>query len=253
MDLGLEGRSAIVTGGSRGIGRHAAETLAREGCDVGVCARGEEGVEEAVARLEAEGVTAFGRALDVADGPALEAWVRDAADALGGLDVVVPNVSALGGGEGEEAWRRSFEVDLMHTVRTVETALPYLEESDAASIVVVSTGAAREVGAFEGPYATIKAALVRYAKGLSVELAPRGVRVNVVSPGTIYVEDGTWARAEREDPEFFEKAVGWNPMGRMGRPEEVARSIAFLASPVSSFTSGTNLLVDGALTRAVQL
>jgi NAD(P)-dependent dehydrogenase (short-subunit alcohol dehydrogenase family) len=253
MELGLDGKSAIVTGGTRGIGRATAEVLAAEGCGVGVCARSEEDVGATVERLEGEGVAAFGRALDVADAEALERWVRDAADALGGLDVVVPNVSALGGGEGEGAWRRSFEVDIMHTVRTVETALPSLREGEGGAIVVVSTGAAREVGAFEGPYATVKAALVRYAKGLSVELAPEGVRVNAVSPGTIYAEDGTWARAEREDPEFFEEAVGWNPMGRMGTPEEVARAVAFLASPAASFVSGTNLLVDGALTRAVQL
>lgn len=107
MDLGLGGRVAIVTGGSRGIGWHTARVLAGEGCRVGICARGAEGVEDAVSRLESKGATAFGRALDVADGPALEAWVRDAADALGGLDILVANVSALGAGEGEEAWRRS--------------------------------------------------------------------------------------------------------------------------------------------------
>ncbi|MDX1624228.1 MAG: SDR family NAD(P)-dependent oxidoreductase [Gemmatimonadota bacterium] len=252
MDLGLEGRKAIVTGGSRGIGWHTAEALADEGCDVGICARGEEGVSDAVARLEEKGVTAFGRALDVADGAALRRWVRDAAEALGGLDVVVPNVSSLGSGEGEEAWQRSLEVDLLHTVRAVEAALPFLEDSDAAAIVIVSSVAAREAGAFEGSYGPIKAALVRYAKGRAVELASEGVRVNAISPGTIYVEDGFWGGVERENPEFFEKAVGWNPMGRMGTPEEVARAIAFLASPAASFVSGTNLLVDGALTRGVQ-
>lgn len=253
MDLGLEGRKAIVTGGSRGIGWHTARVLAGEGCDVGICARGEEGVEEAVAQLESEGVTAFGRALDVADAPALEAWVRDAEDALGGLDVVVPNVSALGGGEGEQGWKRSFEVDLMHTVRTVETALPFLDKSDAGAVVIVSSVSAREAGAFEGPYGTLKAALVRYATGLAAELAPDGVRVNVVSPGTIYIEDGFWGQVEQDDPEFFEEALQWNPTGRMGTPEEVARAIAFLASPASSFTSGTNLLVDGSISRGVQL
>lgn len=252
MDLGLEGRKAIVTGGSRGIGRHTAELLADEGCDVGICARDEREVEAAVARLEAKGVRAFGRALDVADGKALGAWVRDAATALGGLDIVVANVSSLGAGEGDEAWRTAFEVDLMHTVRAVEAALPFLEESGAGAIVAVSSVAGRETGPFEGPYPVVKAALVRYVAGLAAQLASKGVRANAVSPGTIFFEDGFWGRMRRESPEFYEMGLSRNPMGRMGTPEEVARAIAFLASPASSFTTGTNLLVDGALTQGVQ-
>lgn len=253
MELGLDGKVAIVTGGSRGIGWHTAQVLAEEGCRVGICARGAEGVEDAVAHLESKGATASGRALDVADGPALQAWVRDTAETLGGLDIVVANVSSLGAGEGEEAWRWAFEVDLMHTVRTVETAQPFLERSDGGSIVIVSTVGAREAGPFPAAYCSVKAALIRYAKGLALDLAPRGIRVNVASPGTIYMEGGFWHRAERENPEFFEGALGQNPLGRMGTPEEVARAIAFLASPVSSFTTGTNLLIDGIITRGVQL
>ena len=252
MDLQLDGRKAIVTGGTGGIGRATVEVLADEGCDVGICARGAEGVEETVAGLEDRGVRAFGRALDVAEKDALEAWVEDAADALGGLDVVVANVSALGSGEGEEGWRRAVDVDLMHTVRTVEAARPHLGDSEDAAVVIVSSVSARHPFS-AGAYGTVKAALNHYGKGLAVELAPDGIRVNVLSPGTIYVEDGYWGDMERQDPETFEQMLGANPMGRMGKPEEVARSVAFLASPASSFTSGTNLLVDGALTPGVQM
>lgn len=252
MDLNLDGRSAIITGASSGIGRHAAEAFAREGCDVGICARGEEGVRKTVQRLEALGVKAFGRALDVADREDLERWVTDAAEALGGLDIVVANVSALGSGQGEEAWRRAVDVDLMHTVRTVEAALPHLRDSDAASIVIVSTVSARQARGAR-PYGTLKAALNHYGKGLAVQHASEGIRANVLSPGTIYVEDGFWGEVERKDPEAFEEALKHNPTGRMGKPEEVARSIVFLASPASSFTSGTNLLVDGAITPGVQM
>lgn len=252
MDLGLEGLKAIVTGGSRGIGWHAARVLADEGCAVGICARGEADVDAAVERLEAAGARAFGRPVDVADKAALEAWVRDAADALGGIDIVVANVSALGGAEGEAGWRLSFDVDVMHTVRAVEAALPFLEDSDAGSIVIVSSVAATETGPFEGPYGAVKAALIRYAKGVSSQVASEGIRVNAISPGTIHFEDGVWGQMERENPEFFQAALAWNPMGRMGTPEEVARSIAFLASPASSFTTGANLVVDGGLTRGVQ-
>jgi len=252
MDLELSGKHAIVTGGSRGIGRSTAEALAREGCDVGICGRDEKGVKDTVAALEALGVRAFGRSLDVADGDALKAWVDDAAGAFGGLDIVIANVSALGSGEGEEAWRRAVDVDLMHTVRMVEAARPYLKQSDAASIVIVSSVAARRPLS-AAPYGAIKSALNHYGKGLAIELASEGIRANVISPGTIYVEDGFWGNIERENPAMFQGTVKRNPLGRMGTPEEVARSIVFLASPASSFTTGTNLLVDGALTPGVQM
>jgi 3-oxoacyl-[acyl-carrier protein] reductase len=252
MDLGLEGRIAIITGGTAGIGRAVADVLAAEGCSIGLCARSEDGVEETVESLREAGVSAFGRALDVADAAALSDWVESAAEALGGLDLVVANVSALGSGEGEEQWRRAVDVDLMHTVRVVEAGMPYLEDSDAPSVVIVSSVSAREARS-GAAYGSVKAALNHYGHGLAVELAPRGIRVNVVSPGTIYVEDGFWGRVRRRDPDHFERMRSMNPMGRMGRPEEVARAVAFLASPAGSFVSGTNLLVDGALTTAVPM
>jgi 3-oxoacyl-[acyl-carrier protein] reductase len=252
MDLHLKGRTALITGGSRGIGWSTAEAFAHEGCNVAVCSRDEEHVQEAVARLQAMSVTAFGRSLDVGEAEALRAWVDDAAEALGGIDIVVANVSALGSGEGEEQWRRAIDVDLMHTVRLVEAAKPHLKESDAGSIVIVSSVSARRpYGA--SPYGSIKSALNHYGKGLAVELAKEGIRANVISPGTIYIEDGFWGNIERNDPPMFEGALKSNPMGRMGTPEEVARSIVFLASPASSFTTGTNLLVDGAITPGVQM
>jgi NAD(P)-dependent dehydrogenase (short-subunit alcohol dehydrogenase family) len=252
MDLQLKGLSAIITGGSRGIGRAAAEALAHEGCNVGICGRDEKSVTEAVEALDALGVQAFGRSVDVVDGAALRAWVDNAAKAFGGLDIVVANVSALGSGEGEQAWRRAVDIDLMHTVHTVQAALPYLKESDAASIVIVSSVSARRpLGA--APYGTIKSALNHYGKGLAVQYASDGIRANVISPGTIYIEDGFWGNIERNNPTMFERALRGNPMGRMGKPEEVARAVAFLASPASSFTSGTNLLVDGAVTPGVQM
>lgn len=252
MDLQLTGKSALITGGSRGIGWSTAEVFAQEGCNVGICGRDEKDVEKAASRVEGMGVRAFGRSVDVADADALRSWVEDGASELGGIDIVVANVSALGAGEGEEQWRRAIDVDLMHTVRLVDAALPYLKESEAASIVIVSSVSARQaMGA--RPYGTIKSALNHYGKGLAVELAEDGIRANVVSPGTIYIEDGFWGNHERNNPQMFEGAFKANPMGRMGEPEEVARSIVFLSSPVSSFTTGTNLLVDGAITDGVQM
>ncbi|MGD8281305.1 MAG: SDR family oxidoreductase [Gemmatimonadota bacterium] len=252
MDLHLKGKSALITGGTGGIGWSTAEAFAQEGCDVAVCARNEEGVQEAVSKLEGMGVKAFGRSVDVADADALKSWVEDAAEALGGIDAVVANVSALGSGEGEEQWRRAVDIDLMHTVHLVDAALPSLKQSDHGSIVIVSSVSARRALGAQ-PYGTLKAALNHYGKGLAVQFAKDGIRANVVSPGTIYVEDGFWGNIKRNNPKMFEGAFKRNPMGRMGDPEEVARAIVFLSSPASSFTSGTNLLVDGAVTGGVQM
>jgi NAD(P)-dependent dehydrogenase (short-subunit alcohol dehydrogenase family) len=141
----------------------------------------------------------------------------------------------------------------MHTVRTVNAALPYLEHSKHASITIVSSVSGREID-FTGPaYGAIKAALVHYAQGLAHRLAGKGVRVNAVSPGNVYFEGGLWAWIEENNKELFDQALALNPTGRMATPEEIGRGIVFLASPASSFTSGTNLVIDGALTKGVQL
>ncbi|RAH96749.1 3-ketoacyl-ACP reductase [Acuticoccus sediminis] len=253
MDLGLKGMKALVTGGTKGIGRHCAEIFAAEGADVAVCARKAEEVADTVAALEAKGVKAFGQAVDVADKAAFERFVAAAADALGGLDMVVANVSALAVADDEAAWKAGFETDLMHTVRLVNTAMPFLEQSKAASITAISSVSGRETD-FTGPaYGAYKAALVHYMHGLAVKLAPKMIRANAVSPGNTYFEGGIWNQIETGNPELFAEALALNPTGRMGRPEEVARGVVFLASPASSFTTGTNLVVDGALTRGVQL
>jgi NAD(P)-dependent dehydrogenase (short-subunit alcohol dehydrogenase family) len=252
MDLGLNGRRALVTGGTKGIGRAIVETLAAEGAAVAFCARNAAEVEQAAAALRGRGVAATGRALDVSDLPALRAWVPDAARELGGLDIVVGNVSALALAREEAAWRAGFAVDIMGTVALVDAAMPYLEASDAASITVIASVSGREVDFAAGPYGAFKAALIHYAQGLAFQLAPKGIRANSVSPGNTYFEGGVWQRIERDLPDFYAEALRLNPMGRMGRPEEMARAVAFIASPAASFVTGTNLVVDGALTRGVQ-
>jgi len=253
MDLGLHGLRAIVTGGSKGIGRRAADMLADEGCNVSICARNADEVKAAVEALQAKGVTAHGEAVDVASKDALEGWVGHAAEALGGIDIVVANVSALAVQDNEEAWENAFRIDMMHTVRTVTAALPWLEKSKHPSITIVSSVSGREID-FTGPaYGAFKAALVHYAQGLAYRLAGKGIRVNAVSPGNVYFEGGIWAWIEENNPELFKQAMDLNPSGRMATPEEIGRGITFLASPASSFTSGTNLVIDGALTKGVQI
>ncbi len=252
MDLGLAGRRAIVTGGSRGIGRAIVEALASEGATVAFCARTAEGVETALEELRGSGHTVHGEAVDVADGDALRSWVTRTAEELGGLDVVVANVSALAIPGSEENWEASFRTDMLGTVRLVDAALPSLEASDAGAIVTVSSVSGREIDFAAGPYGTMKGAIVHYTQGLAYQLAGR-VRANSVSPGNVYFPGGVWESIEQGDPDLYNHALSLNPTGRMARPEEVARAVAFLAAPASTFISGTNLVVDGALTRGVQL
>jgi 3-oxoacyl-[acyl-carrier protein] reductase len=252
MDLGLKGLKAIVTGGSKGIGRAIAERLAGEGCNVAICARNEAEVKAAAAALQAKGVTAFGAALDVTDAAALAGWVEAAAAQLGGIDIVVANVSALDMNNTIEAWRNQFEVDLLHTVRTVQASLPHLEKSSAASIVVISSVSGVEFDFTSPAYGTLKAALIHYTSRIASSWAPIHIRANTISPGNTYFEGGIWQHIEKNLPDLFKEAMAKNPWGRMATAEEVANAAVFLASPAASFITGVNLVVDGGLTRRVQ-
>lgn len=253
MDLGLKGLNALVTGGSKGIGQRCADLLAREGANVSICARKKSDVDSAVGTLRSHGTTCFGAPVDVADKAALEGWVAESAATLGGIDIVIANVSALAVNDDEAAWQAGFETDMMHSVRLVNAAMPWLEKSDHAAITLISSVSGREVD-FTGPaYGAFKAALVHYAQGLAYKLAAKGIRANTVSPGNTYFPGGIWEQIEEGNPELFAEAMSLNPTGRMGSPEEIAAGVAFLSAPCSSFTTGTNLVIDGALTKGIQL
>jgi 3-oxoacyl-[acyl-carrier protein] reductase len=253
MDLGLKGRRALVTGGSKGIGRRIAEAFAEEGADVSICARHADEVAATAKELGgAHGTRVIGAAVDVADGEALASWVADSAEQLGGVDIVVANVSALAIPDTPENWQASFDVDMMHTVRLVNAAMPHLERSEGGSIVTVSSVSGREVDFAAGPYGTFKAALIHYTQGLAYHLAGKGIRANSVSPGNVYFPGGVWENMEQNQPDLYGMALGLNPTGRMATPEEIARAVVFVASPAVPFMTGTNLVVDGALTRGVQ-
>jgi 3-oxoacyl-[acyl-carrier protein] reductase len=251
MDLQLKGKKALVTGGSKGIGRAIAELFAAEGASVALCARNAEEVSAAVRAIAGKGVTAWGKALDVSDATAIAQWVLSAAGELGGIDILICNVSAIAVGDSPETWEQCFRTDLMHTVNAVGAALPWLEKSNAASIAIISSVSGFEIDFAAGSYGATKAALIHYAKGLANQLAPKGIRVNAVSPGNTYFEGGVWQKIERSNPTLYKAALGLNPTGRMGTPEEVAYGVVFLSSPVASRISGTNLIIDGALTKAV--
>ena len=252
MDLKLTGKRAIVTGGTRGIGRAIVEAFVNEGAAVGFCARTAADVTAAEKALTERGGRVIGTVADVADGDALQIWVDQSASGLGGIDIVVANVSALAIPDTEENWAATVNVDLLGTVRLVKAAMPYLERSDAGAIVTVASVSGREIDFAAGPYGTVKAALIHYTQGLAFQLAGKGIRANSVSPGNTFFAGGVWDNIKQNIPDLYASALALNPTGRMGTAEEMAAAVVFLASPVSSFTTGANLVVDGALTRGVQ-
>jgi NAD(P)-dependent dehydrogenase (short-subunit alcohol dehydrogenase family) len=253
MDLQLTGARVLVTGGTRGIGRAIVTAFLDEGAAVEFCARDGAEIEETEKALAGRGTSVRGVRVDVRDREALTGWVEAAAERLGGIDAVVANVSALAIPDTEENWYTSFEVDLMHTVRLATAALPHLQASSNGSIVAISSVSGREADFASGPYGTMKTAIVGYISGLAFQLAGTGVRANVVSPGNTYFEGGVWQQIEQGNPELYSMAVGLNPTGRMGEPEDTAKAVVFLSSRVSARTTGTHLVVDGALTRGIQL
>ena len=251
MDLQLDGKVALVTGGTKGIGRACVEALAAEGATVAFCARTKSDVDGAAEELTAGGLTVAGTALDVADRDALTGWVAATAERFGRIDIAVANVSALAIGATEENWEAGFQVDLMHTVRLSEAAIPHLTATKGV-LLAISSVSGREIDFAKDAYGTMKAAVIHYVQGLAFQLAASGVRANVVSPGNTYFPGGVWAGIEVGNPDLFATAMGLNPTGRMAKPEEVAYAVTMLASPRASFVTGTNVVVDGALTRGVQ-
>jgi 3-oxoacyl-[acyl-carrier protein] reductase len=254
MDLKLKGKRALVTGGTRGMGRAIAETLAGEGCNLSICARKEKEVVAAVDSLQAKGVAAYGATVDVTRDAEVKDWVARSAEQLGGLDIIVSNVGAMDLGTGRASWEKNFNLDVMGLVNLVEAGETFLEAAakehgDAAIVAISSTAAAAITNAQS--YGAVKAALIHYVKGLAKDFAPRKIRANTVAPGMVYFEGGIWNRIEHDNPEAYQAALAKNPMGRMAAPQDVANAAVFLSSPRASFVSGINMIVDGAMTDRV--
>ncbi len=252
MDLGLKGKVAVISGGTRGIGRAIAECFADEGAHVAICARNQADIDAVVQALAAKGGSAWGQAVDMSVASDIDAFIAGAAGNLGGIDVLVSNVSALSLTADESAWRAMFEIDMLGTVRLFEAAQPHLlaagqRSGDAAFTLIASIVAAEPYK--PSPYSAMKAALINYAKGAARVNAPRKIRCNVVSPGNVYFEGGVWARMKRENQAFYNDWIGKNPTGRMATAEEIAAAAVFLSSPRSAFTTGSTLVVDGCLTQ----
>jgi 3-oxoacyl-[acyl-carrier protein] reductase len=254
MDLGLRGRNAVVLGGTRGIGRAIAGTLAGEGAGVAVCARNADQVMHAVAELQTLGVRATGASVDITDGAALKSWIANVAREFGGIDMLFSNAGAMAQGGDPASWEQNFRLDVLGAVNAFEAARPFLEASaekngDAALVIISSIAAAQADTA--SSYGPVKAALVHMAKGLARQYARKKIRVNVVSPGTVYFKGGVWNTIEQNMPKRYEETLARNPTGRMATPQEIANAAVFLASPASSFTTGSNLVVDGAISNRV--
>ena len=239
------GYRVLVAGGSKGIGRSIALAFAGAGAAVSICARGEQALRATHGELSAFGHAVHAASCDLADAQAIATYVDDAAQALGGIDVLVNNASGYGFSDDDEGWMRGFEVDLMAAVRASRAALPHLAASPHASILHTSSIAAFHPRRHGAPYAAVKAALSQYTTSQALTLAEQRIRVNAIAPGSIEFADGLWDRRRREEPSLYQATLAKIPFGRYGRPEEIAHAALFLASPYAAWITGQMLCVDG--------
>lgn len=245
MDLGLQGKGVIVTGGSRGIGRATALAFARAGANVAICARGEDGVRAVESELRALGGKAFGAPCDVADAAALTGFLDAAREALGAVRVLVNNTSGFGVSDDEAGWRKGFDVDVMGTVRACWHVAPMIAEAGGGAILHISTISALQPSLMTPPYGAMKAVLLQHVQTLAVKLARQKIRVNCVAPGSIEFPGGTWEAIKQNAPPVYESTVKRIPWRRHGTPEEVANAVVFLCSDAASWITGQTLVVDG--------
>lgn len=255
MDLGLRGKVVMITGASRGLGRAMAEALGAEGARLSLCARGADALEKTAAELRSKGFEVLAEAVDVTDGAQAQRWAEATVQRMDGIDVLVNNAGGARPGPlndlDDAAWLSAFELNFFSAVRLARLCAPQMERRGGGSIINISSIYGREAG---GPltYNASKASMISFTKMLARELAPKAIRVNSIAPGSILYPGGNWERAFKANPAFEKDFIAHEfPAGRLGRPEEVAYAVVFLASPRASWITGTCVPVDGAQGRSL--
>ncbi|TCR62544.1 SDR family NAD(P)-dependent oxidoreductase [Bosea sp. BK604] len=245
MQISFKDKKVVIAGGSRGIGRSIALAFAAAGADVAICARTQQGLTLAEAELKRHGGKVFAAPCDLAEAAAVTRFVNEAAEALGGIDVLVNNASGFGMKNDESGWLASVNVDLMATVRATDAAIPYMEKAGGGAIINVSSISGLLAVPRSLPYAALKAAVVNYTMGQGRALAPKGIRVNAIAPGSIEFPGGSWESRKVSDPELYRRTLDSIPSGRFGAPEEIAKVALFLGGDMASWVTGQTIVVDG--------
>ena len=245
MQLSLQGKRALVTGGSRGIGLAIARSFALAGADVAICARASGPLAQAEAELRQTGRKVSARVCDLSQSQAVTDWVAQAQSDLGGVDILVNNASGFGRSDDEAGWAVSMAVDLMASVRASQAVLPQFKSQGSGNIIHIASISGLKASVRTPPYGAVKAAIMEYAQTQALAHASQGIRVNCIAPGSIFFEGGTWDVVQKENPALYARILGSIPSGRFGTPEEVANVALFLASDFASWVTGQTLVVDG--------
>jgi 3-oxoacyl-[acyl-carrier protein] reductase len=251
MDLGLKGLKAIIGGATRGISRATAELLAAEGADLALFSRNGEALEDMQTDLAAHGGTLVTQEYTLEDREGYKSMLNGLAGKLGGCDIFIHSISSSGA-QGAGDWEETFRIDMLGAVDAVEALEPHLTKSAHGSVILMSSTAAFETFLVPQAFNALKAALITYGKQLSQAWGPKGIRVNMVSPGPITYPGGNWEGAKALAPDLYAGIVAQIPLGHMGSPADVAKAVVFLASPAASYITGTNLVIDGGFTKRVQ-
>jgi len=244
MDLQLKGKNAIITGGSKGIGRSIALNLAEEGVNVAICARGKEALKSTEKELLKKGIKVIALPCDIGKTKHLETFLDKVKDKFGTIDILVNNVSALSLGDDYSDWENSVNIDLLASVKATRKVVPWMTAAGSGSIIFISSVSGLESGS-PAAYAAAKAALISYSKTIAVQLAPKNIRVNTIAPGSVEFPGGLWEMAKTHNRQLYDWALNSIPFGRLGTPDEIGKVATFIASPCASWVTGTCLSVDG--------
>ncbi len=248
MQINMQGKRVVVAGGSRGIGRSIALAFADAGAAVSICARGQGALSATAGEIAAKGVKSHAGVCDLGDGKAIATYIAAAADALGGIDILVNNASGFGMTDDEAGWAAGINVDLMATIRGSHAALPFIEKTAGGAILNIASISGYGASARSAPYAAVKAAIINYTLSQALMLAPKKIRVNAIAPGSIEFPGGMWEQRKSENPQLYNGVLRSIPWGRLGHPEEIASVALFLCSDAASWVTGQTLTVDGGQT-----